>query len=128
MPCPSFKLIKAGAGAGKTTALIHTLIESVSQYHKEKNIFPRVAVSTFTRKATRELKERMIIKAIELKNKKLIQYVSYSPQLQLSTLHGIFYRFIQTYGYKIGFSPGVTIMSEKESDELFVSLLKDAMF
>ena len=122
------ELIKAGAGAGKTTTLINKLITCISLYHKEKHIFPRVAVSTFTRKATRELKERMIIKALELQNTALIQYINYSPHLQISTLHGIFNRFIQAYGYKIGFSPGITITSEKESHELFVSILKDIIF
>ena len=122
------KIITAGAGAGKTTTLINTLIKCILDYHEEKKVFPRIAVSTFTRKATRELKERMIVKAIELKNKKLIQYVSYSPYLQISTLHGIFNRFIQTYGHIIGLSPGVSIISEKESHELFISILKDVVF
>ena len=122
------ELIKAGAGTGKTTTLIDTLIKYILHYYAEKRVFPRVAVSTFTRKATRELKERMIIKALELKNKELIQYVSYSSHLQISTLHGIFNRFIQTYGYTINFSPGVTIMSDKESYELFITILKDILF
>ncbi len=121
------ELIKAGAGTGKTTALINTLMACVMNYHKEYKRFPRVAVSTFTRKATRELKERMIIKAIELQNAALIQYISYSSRLQISTLHGIFNRFIQTYGYKAGFSPGVTIISERESNRLFVSILQDVL-
>ena len=132
MPCkPSelrLEIIRASAGAGKTTSLINTLITCVLHHHKEKKIFPRVAVSTFTRKATRELKERMIIKALELQNTALIQYINYSPHLQISTLHGIFNRFIQAYGYKIGFSPGITITSEKESHELFVSILKNIVF
>ncbi|MDE0119938.1 MAG: UvrD-helicase domain-containing protein [Bdellovibrionales bacterium] len=121
-------IIKAGAGAGKTTTLIKILIKHIRDYYVEKQTFPRVAVSTFTRKATRELKERMIVKAIELNDQNLIQYVSYSPQLQISTLHGIFNQFIQTYGYIMGFSPGVSIMSEKESHELFVSILKNVLF
>ncbi len=122
------EIIKAGAGAGKTTTLINTLIKCILDYQMENKTFPRVAVSTFTRKATRELKERMIVKAIELKNPDLIQYISYSLRLQISTLHGIFYRFIQMHGHKIGFSPGVTIMSQKEAHELFVSILKETVF
>ena len=121
-------LIRAGAGAGKTTALIDNMINCILSYHAEKKIFPRVAVSTFTRKATREIKERMLIKALERQNTDLIQYINYSPLLQISTLHGIFNRFIQTYGYKINFSPGITITNEKDSHELFISILKDIVF
>ena len=58
-------IVKAGAGAGKTTYLIKTLIAQVLEYYKQNSQFPRVAVSTFTRKATRELKERMIIEALK---------------------------------------------------------------
>ena len=122
------QIIKASAGAGKTTTLINTLIKNIRNYYVKKQRFPIVAVSTFTRKATRELKERMIVKAIELKDHNLIQYVSYSPQLQISTLHGIFNRFIQEYGYLMGFSPGISVMNEKESHELFISILKEAVF
>ena len=130
MPRKPFELtlIRAGAGAGKTTALIDNMIDCILSYHAEKKIFPRVAVSTFTRKATREIKERMLIKAIERQNTDFIQYINYSPLLQISTLHGIFNRFIQTYGYKINFSPGITITNEKDSHELFISILKDIVF
>ena len=86
-----------------------------------------MVVGTFTKKATRELKERLIIKAIELQNPPLIQYISYSSHLHISTLHGIFNRFIQTYGYKIGFSPGVKIISERESNALLLSTLEDVL-
>ena len=129
MPRPSLKLkqelIKASAGAGKTTALINTLMSFISDYYKEKKVFPRVVVSTFTRKATRELKERMLVEAINRKDKKIIEYISYSPHLHISTLHGIFSRFIQNHGYKIGLSPGVKIVNEFESDELIISILKN---
>ena len=129
MPRQSLKLKQelttASAGAGKTTALIKTLMSFISDYYEEKKIFPRIVVSTFTRKATRELKERMLIEAINRKDKTIIEYISYSPHLHISTLHGIFSRFIQTHGYKIGLSPGVKIVNEFESDELIISILKD---
>ena len=121
------ELVEAGAGAGKTTALIEKLIFCISSYYKKHNRFPRVVVSTFTRKATRELKERILVKAIELQDPDLIHYISYSSYLQISTLHGILNRFVQTFGYKIGFSPGMTIVNDKESDELFISILQEVL-
>ena len=124
---PELKLevIKAGAGAGKTSSLIDTFISSIYRYYKENQIFPKVVVSTFTRKATRELKERLLLKAIEKNDKNLIEYISYSPSLQISTIHGILNRFLQTYGHRIGLSPGFTIINEWSSHELFISTLKE---
>ena len=58
------EIIKAGAGAGKTTHLINSLMDCILQHYRQHKKFPRVAVSTFTRKATCELKERVIIKAL----------------------------------------------------------------
>lgn len=125
---PKLEVIRAGAGAGKTTNLINKLIHHVLQYYTDTNTFPRVAVSTFTRKATREIKERIIIKALEQKHIDLIQYVNYSPYFQISTLHGILNRFIQLYGYKIDLSPGITVTNERDSHELFTSILKNVVF
>ena len=121
------QLIRATAGAGKTTTLIQAVLDSINHYFKKHGVFPRVAVSTFTRKATRELKERLIIKAMEAKNPDLIKYVCYSPRLHISTLHGLFYHFIQTKGTHIGFSPMLSIMDEKESHNFFISLLKKVL-
>ena len=120
-------IIRAGAGAGKTSALIQAVTDSVTHYFEEHQTFPSVVISTFTRKATRELKERLILKAMELKNPALIEYICYSPRLQISTLHGLFYHFIQRQADSIGFSPGLSIMGEKESQDLFISLLKEVL-
>ena len=120
-PQLNIELIKAGAGAGKTTALITALMECI----KGKSPFPRVAVSTFTRSSARELKERIIVKALQSGKKELIQYVSYSPHLHISTIHGLCRRFIEVQGYQLGFSPGTALMNEQESDELFKSILKE---
>lgn len=129
MPRPSSQLkqelTRASAGAGKTTALINTLMSFISDYYKENKMFPRIVVSTFTRKATRELKERILVEAFQRKDKKIVEYISYSNHLHISTLHGIFNRFVQTHGYKIGLSPGVKIVNEFESDELLISILKN---
>ena len=117
----NIELIKAGAGAGKTTALITSLMECI----KGNTPFPRVAVSTFTRSSARELKERIIVRALQSEKKDLIHYVSYSPHLQISTIHGLCRRFIEIQGYQVGFSPGTDLMNEQESDELFKAILKE---
>ncbi len=123
-PQLKLQIIRAGAGTGKTTALVQNLMSRIRNYYQEKNKFPRVAVSTFTRKATRELKERLIWEAIKSKDKELIQYMSHSPLLQMATLHGIFNRLLQIHGHFIGLSPGFKIMEEKESQQLLRGILK----
>ncbi len=120
----TLEVIKASAGCGKTTALINKFLQSVENYREQNKHFPKIVISTFTRKATRELKERLMIQAIELKDKELIHYISYSPLLQISTLHGVFHNFLQLHGHHIQLSPGFEIMDEQESYHLFDTVLK----
>lgn len=132
MPGPSSelkrKIIVAGAGAGKTRSLTETLMEKVQSYYNQKGHFPRVAVSTFTRKATAELKERLMLKALEQKNDTLTEYISTSPRLQIATLHGILNQFLKTQGWRVGLSPGFTLMDTQQSRQFFIEILKDTLF
>ena len=120
-------IAKASAGSGKTTTLIKEFLKSVSCYYQQNKKFPKVIISTFTRKATCELKERLMLKAIESQNKELINYISYSPLLQISTLHGIFHNFLQVYGHHVQLSPGFEIMDESEAYLLFNATLKEQL-
>ena len=123
----TLEVIKASAGSGKTTALINNFLQSVANYREQNKIFPKVIISTFTRKATRELKERLMIQAIRLEDKELIHYISYSPHLQISTLHGIFHNFLQLQGHHIHLSPGFEIIDEQEAFYLFDTVLKEQL-
>lgn len=124
----NLEVIKATAGAGKTQTLIDEVIRRVLNFYEQNHSFPRTAIATFTRKATSEMKERLIVKAIEQKHKQLIEYISYSHQLQISTIHGIFYRFLQMHSIQAGLSPGFVITSEKQSQQLFIAALKEQLF
>ena len=124
----NLEVIKATAGAGKTQTLIDKVICRVLDYYAQNQSFPRTAVATFTRKATSEMKERLIVNAIKKQDKKLIEYISYSNKLQISTIHGILYRFLQVHGVHAGLSPGFVITSEKQSQQLFVAALKEQLF
>ena len=124
----SLEVIRAGAGSGKTTALITKLINSIDSYYSLNKKFPRIAVSTFTRKAAGEIKERLLLRAMSSPDPKLIQYINNSPLLQISTLHGIFNTFLQLYGHYIDLSPGFTIMEADEEQKLFETVLKEQVF
>ncbi len=65
-PSPELKsyMVRAGAGAGKT----HGLVEAVVRVYKafaQHGQTPRIVVTTFTRKATQELKERLVLRACD---------------------------------------------------------------
>ena len=72
----SSKIIQAGAGAGKTTNLIKTFVENVKAFKAQHERYPRVVVSTFTRKATQELKERLYAQALRENDQELFDYLN----------------------------------------------------
>ena len=125
-PSPQLKweVLRAPAGAGKTRTLINKLMTAINSYYKKHQKFPHIAVSTFTRKAVGEIKERLMTTAIKSANSELINYITCSPALQISTLHGLFHSFLQRYGYHIGISPGFQIMDEEQDQKLFKTVLK----
>lgn len=108
------KILRAGAGAGKTTTLTETFLGFASSFKEEQGKFPRIVVTTFTRKATQELKERLLNKALELGRDDLFHYVSSKSQVQISTIHGVLSVFLARYGAAIGLTPDYRIMAEGE--------------
>ena len=107
-------ILRAGAGAGKTTTLTKTFLEFADNFKKNHGKFPRIVVTTFTRKATQELKERLLKKALEEKRDDLFQFVSSRSQVQISTIHGVLSIFLSRYGASIGLTPDYSIMSDSE--------------
>ncbi len=107
-------ILRAGAGAGKTTTLTQTFLKFASDFKDQHGKFPRIVVTTFTRKATQELKERLLSKALEEGREDLFQYVSSKSQVQISTIHGVLSLFLSRYGSAIGLTPDYKIMSDAE--------------
>ena len=103
MPSPSSQLIKnhtvhASAGAGKTTRLITEVMNSIQSYReKHDEDFPNIIVTTFTRNATYEVKERIIATAVKQEDWKLVHAIHESNQIFVSTLHGILYAFLRKH-------------------------------
>ncbi|WP_415063352.1 UvrD-helicase domain-containing protein [Bdellovibrio sp.] len=107
-------ILRAGAGAGKTTTLTQTFLKFASDFKESHQKFPRIVVTTFTRKATQELKERLLGKALEEGREDLFHYVSSKSQVQISTIHGVLSLFLSRYGSAVGLTPDYKIMSESE--------------
>ncbi len=109
------KILRAGAGAGKTTTLTQTFLDFADSFYQRQKRFPHIIVTTFTRKATQELKERLLMKSLEQKREDLFQYVSTKNQVQISTIHGILSLFLARSGTLLGLTPDFQILSESES-------------
>lgn len=108
------KILRAGAGAGKTTTLTKMFLDFARDFKKTNGKFPRIVVTTFTRKATQELKERLLKQALDDGREDLFHYVSSKSQVQISTIHGVLSLFLSRYGSVIGLTPDYKIMSESE--------------
>lgn len=107
-------LLKAGAGAGKTTTLVQVFLDFTKKFNEKNKKNPRIVVTTFTRKATQELKERLLKKALEENREDLFHFISSRSSVQISTIHGILNLFLSRYGVKLGLTPDYKLLSESE--------------
>lgn len=105
-------MVKAGAGAGKTYGLIQKIVDLVKEHaQKNANALPRFVVTTFTRKATQEVRERLLSKALELRRVDpvfgdlFLNFLKSSGFLMVATIHGILNLFLRQYGSVIGLDP-----------------------
>lgn len=99
-------LVVAGAGSGKTRVLTHRVARLVSSGVSPQSIL----VLTFTRKAARELKERLSALVGDVARK-----------IWVGTFHGISYRILAQWGDRIGYKTdgaSISIVSPEESAEL----------
>lgn len=103
-------VIRAGAGAGKTTELVKRVLSLILQFRQQEKRFPRLVVTTFTRKATQELRERLLLGALQLNDPEVLRFVQQSKSLQISTIHGTLRRFLSAFGPAAGLSPEFRIM------------------
>ena len=110
------QLIRAGAGAGKTTRLISTFLEFVREFHSERGEFPRVVITTFTRKATQEVKERLLVSAIE--DKKVFEYINQKSRVHISTIHGLLSLFLSQFADAVQYSSEIKVIDGPRYDKL----------
>ena len=104
-------LILAGAGSGKTSVLT----KRVAYLIKERNISPKNIVAiTFTNKAAKEMKER-IIKEVGKEG----------CDIQISTFHSFGLRIIRENYEKLGYEKNFTIIDSDDSLTVVKKILKD---
>lgn len=127
-PAPELKsyMVRAGAGAGKTHGLVEAVVR-VYQTFAQHGQIPRIVVTTFTRKATQELKERLVLRACNARDAGLLQFVSDPLRLHISTIHGLLNVFLKQVGHLSDLDSGFQIADENEADGLARRALRDTL-
>lgn len=111
-PQSKVQFIRAGAGAGKTTTLIATCIAFARQFKAKNNRYPKIIITTFTKKATQEIKERLIVEALETNDEELFQYFNKKSFVQIGTIHNILSLFLRQHSEAIGLPADLTIVND----------------
>ena len=104
-------LVIAGAGSGKTRVLTYKIAYLILQ-----GIFPNnILALTFTNKAAREMRERIIPIVGE----------DMARSLWMGTFHSVFSRILRREADKIGYNHDFTIYDASDSKNLIKSILKE---
>lgn len=96
-------LVLAGAGSGKTKTLIARAAHAIEAGASPSSL----VIVTFTNKAARELKER------------LVAYLGGVADLHVGTFHGISHLFLRRYGHWIGCPRSFQIITPSDQKRLF---------
>ncbi|WP_185864370.1 ATP-dependent helicase [Blattabacterium cuenoti] len=105
-------LVIAGAGSGKTRVITYRIAHMI----KEIGIDPsKILALTFTKKAAREMKERI---------SKMIS-IDELEKITLGTFHSTFSRILRKESHWLGYNPNYTIYDQQDSENVIKKILKD---
>ena len=105
------ELVIAGAGSGKTRVLTYKIAYLLTQ-----GVHPaQIMALTFTNKAAKEMKERIV----KLTNEETERY------LRMGTFHSIFASILRREANHIGYNSNFTIYDEADSRSLCNSIIKE---
>ncbi len=113
-PSPLNTIIRAGAGAGKTTRLIEEVYKLFSSFKRKNETWPRLVLTTFSNKATQEINERLLKKAIETNDANFFEYINSKSHLLVSTIHGVLHLFISQNQSEFGLTKDFKIVNDVE--------------
>ena len=105
------QLVIAGAGSGKTRVLTYKIVHLLSHGYEPW----RILALTFTNKAAREMRERIM----ELVG------AGVANKLWMGTFHSIFSRILHIHADRIGFNKNFTIYDTSDSKSLIKTIIKD---
>ena len=105
------QLVIAGAGSGKTRVLTYKIVHLLKQGYDDY----RILALTFTNKAAREMKERIVALTGE----------QVAARLRMGTFHSVFARILRINAERIGFRPDYTIYDTSDSKSLIKLIVKE---
>lgn len=111
-------LVSAAAGSGKTAVLVERIVSLITDPEHPVDV-DRLLITTFTKAAAGEMKER-IGKALSERlledpdNEWLRKQESLVQRAQITTIHGFCLYVIRNYFHTIGLNPGFRIADEGE--------------
>ena len=114
-------VVSAGAGSGKTGVLVERFIRIIT--HTLSAELPaaqqagveNILVITFTEKATKEMKQRIVT---ELNRHRLVAARRQVETAYISTIHGFCSRLLQENPFEAGVDPEFRVLDEKQSRQL----------
>ena len=113
--------VAAGAGSGKTGVLVERFVRLVTQ--SRQGLLPpeqragveEILVITFTEKATKEMKTRIVA---ELTRLGLTEERRQVETAYISTIHGFCSRLLQENPFEVGIDPHFTVLEEPQARRL----------
>ena len=127
-------LYKAGAGAGKTTRLIAHIQNYAMTFYQEHQKWPKVIVTTFTRKATQELKERLTVQTLKkIKEKTDQPYEAFlkdflfSSHIHISTIDGLLSHFLKQCAFDAGHDPHFQMIDDTKNQHYASMVIRNLL-
>ena len=109
----NFKIISAGAGAGKTYRLTSEMVTLLS----EKSVRASgIIATTFTKKAAAELQERVRVRLLE---NGLSKEANDLGNALIGTVHGLGVKLLKRFAFEAGVSPETAIISDDDQQAMF---------
>ncbi|MCB0367995.1 MAG: UvrD-helicase domain-containing protein, partial [Bdellovibrionales bacterium] len=121
------KIIKAGAGAGKTTTLVNRLYEYFVLFRQVNKKNPKVIVTTFTKKATQELRERLLKKAIQEEDEEFFRVINNKKLIHISTIHGVLHLAIKENLTRLGLRSDLQVISDGEEKHIYHQQIRNLL-
>lgn len=123
---PLNRFVRAGAGAGKTWNLTRQVVQQAMDHRERTGQWPKTILTTFTRKATQELKERLMLYSLQ-ERPEAIEFVQSTSFLTITTIHGLFSLFLKRYGTELGLPNQFKIINGRKAEFWRKQVLKNLL-